>query len=150
MSSYRVILVEDNIDDETLALEALKMGGLGDAEIKVCRDGQEVVDLLLNHDKGSGSTGAELPQLVLLDLKLPKLNGFEVLKRLRVDRRTKLVPIVIFSSSNIESDIRECYEQGSNGFVRKPIDFSLFTDAVNQIASFWLRWNETASARREA
>lgn len=148
MINTRVFLVEDNRDDETLALEAFRLCGISSEEIQVARDGQEAVDRLLGEREVLATSHALA--LVLLDLKLPKLNGVDVLARLRSDSRTKLTPVVFFSSSRIESDIRQCLERGGNAYVCKPIDFALFTEAVRQIASFWLRWNEIVSSRREA
>ncbi|MFY9531293.1 MAG: response regulator [Candidatus Acidiferrales bacterium] len=138
MNDKVILLVEDNPDDEALALRALKKNNITN-EVMVARDGAEALDILL----GAGSrAGSGLPQVVLLDLKLPKVDGLEVLRRLRADQRTKLLPIVILTSSNEEQDRLKGYDFGANSYVRKPVDFGQFTEAVRQLGLYWLLLNE--------
>lgn len=131
-----VLLVEDNPDDEELAIEALREHGVVN-DIHVARDGQEALDYLL----GDGRMDP-LPGLVLLDLKLPRVDGLEVLRRVRADPRTRLLPVAILTSSTEESDLLEGYSQGANCYVRKPVDFEQFADAVRTLGLFWLMINE--------
>ena len=128
-----ILLVEDNADDEVLTLRALKKHNIGN-EVVVARDGAEALDYLGKADF--------LPELVLLDLKLPKVDGLEVLKRLRTAERTQLLPIVILTSSREESDIVAGYRLGANSYVRKPVDFEHFLEAVRQLGLYWLVLNE--------
>jgi two-component system, response regulator len=133
MGSKRILLVEDNPDDEELTLRALKKNGITQ-EVVVARDGVQALDFLFGT--------AELPQLVLLDLKLPKIDGLGVLERVRADPRTKHVPIVVLTSSKEESDVRRAYALGANSYVRKPVDFEKFNEAVKTLGMFWLGLNE--------
>jgi two-component system response regulator len=133
-----IVLVEDNPDDETLTLRALQKNGIANKVI-VLRDGAEALDYLLAPD-------APTPQLVLLDLKLPRIDGLEVLRRLRSDPRTSLLPIVILTSSNEDADLRESYRRHANSYIRKPVDFQQFIEAVRQLGLYWLVLNETARA----
>ncbi len=143
MSRNRVILlVEDNEDDVELTLRAFARSDLA-PEIAVVRDGAAAVDYLLHR-----GAGAEVPEVVLLDLKLPRLDGFEVLRRLRADERTRRVPVVILTSSDEEQDLAACYDLGANSFVRKPVDFARFLDAARQLGSYWLELNERAPLPR--
>ncbi len=130
-----ILLVEDNPDDEALALRALGRSGWRD-RIVVKHDGQEALDYLL--DRG----GAAPPAVVLLDLKLPKLDGLEVLRALRADRRTRSQPVVILTSSREEQDLVASYDLGVNSYVRKPVDFVRFTATVGQLGTYWLALNE--------
>ena len=135
-----VLLVEDNPDDETLILRELKKAGLANNMV-VARDGAEALDLLF----GIGAyeeRGACKPVLVLLDLKLPKIDGLEVLERLRGDARTKLIPVVILTSSDDENDIARGYELGVNSYIRKPVEFAAFSKAVTALGLYWLILNE--------
>jgi two-component system response regulator len=131
-----IVLIEDNPDDETLTLRALKKNGIAN-EVVVLRDGAEAVDYLLAADTPP-------PQLVLLDLKLPRLDGLEVLRRLRSNPATALLPIVVLTSSNEERDLVESYRLGANSYIRKPVDFQQFTEAVRQLGLYWLVLNQTA------
>ena len=142
MSEKVILLVEDNPDDEALTLRALKSNHIGN-EVVVARDGVEALDYLFATGRYEGRNTAELPQVVLLDLKLPKLNGLEVLKRVRNDPRTQLLPIVILTSSNEDQDLVEGYSNGANSYVRKPVDFNQFCEAVHQLGLYWLVLNES-------
>ncbi len=130
-----ILLVEDNPDDEALTLRALRRNKIAN-EVIVAHDGVEAVDLLIGPDAEA------LPQLVLLDLKLPRMDGLEVLKRLREHPRTRLLPIVILTSSDEESDLVTGYSLGANSYVRKPVDFRQFTEAVRQLGLYWLVLNQ--------
>lgn len=139
MSSLPLIaLVEDQPDDEALTLRALKKNGIAN-DIVVLRDGVEALEFLLDSDK-------PLPQVVLLDLKLPRVDGLEVLRRLRSEPRTQLLPVVILTSSNEERDLIEGYRLGANSYVRKPVDFNQFTEAVRQLGLYWLVLNQIPPA----
>jgi two-component system response regulator len=132
--SKAIVLVEDNPDDEALTLRALKKNAIAN-DIVVLRDGAEALDYLV---RGS----APLPQLVLLDLKLPRIDGLEVLRRLRSETRTSLMPIVVLTSSNEERDLVESYRLGANSYIRKPVDFEQFTESVRQLGLYWLVLNQ--------
>jgi two-component system response regulator len=129
-----IVLIEDNPDDEALTLRALSKNGIAN-EVIVLRDGAEALDRLLAVDAPS-------PQLVLLDLKLPRIDGLEVLRRLRSEPSTTLLPIVILTSSNEERDLVESYRLGANSYIRKPVDFEQFTEAVRQLGLYWLVLNQ--------
>ncbi len=130
-----ILLVEDNPDDEVLTLRALGRGGLRERTV-VKHDGEEALDYLLGLDE------AERPAVVLLDLKLPRLDGLEVLRALRADRRTHAQPVVILTSSRDEPDLLAGYDLGVNSFIRKPVDFAGFAAAVQQVGAYWLALNE--------
>jgi two-component system, response regulator len=147
MSNKIILLVEDNADDEKLTLRALKKNNIGN-DVVVARDGAEAVDYLLGTGTNEGKKLNELPQVVLLDLKLPKLDGLEVLRRLRAHERTKLLPVVILTSSNEEQDRITGYALGANSYVRKPVDFNQFMEAARQLGLYWLVLNEAPPARR--
>jgi CheY-like chemotaxis protein len=132
MTSKRILLVEDDPDDEELTLRALQTNNVSN-RVDVARDGAEALAALAS---------GELPALVLLDLKLPKIDGLEVLRRLRADERTRYVPVVILTSSDEENDMVQGYARGANSYVRKPIDFSSFTSAVSRLGVYWLLVNE--------
>jgi len=142
-----ILLVEDNPDDEALTLRALKKNNIKN-EVVVARDGAEALEFLFGTGKYTGRNTDVIPQVVLLDLKLPKVEGLEVLRQVRADRRTKLLPVVILTSSNEEQDRIQGYDLGANSYVRKPVDFSQFLDAARQLGLYWLVLNETPPARR--
>jgi two-component system, response regulator len=139
MQDKMILLVEDNPDDVALTLRALKKNNISN-EIVVAHDGIEAVDYLLGTGRHAGHFVE--PQLVLLDLKLPKLDGFEVLKKIRGYPRTRFLPVVILTSSKEQEDIVEGYGLGANSYVRKPVDFQQFVEAVRQLGLYWLVLNE--------
>lgn len=139
MQDSVILLVEDNPDDEALTLRALKKNNITN-EVIVAHDGAEALDYLFGTGKQAGR--ALVPQVTLLDLKLPKIDGLEVLRRIREDQRTKVLPVVILTSSNEERDRLQGYNLGANSYVRKPVDFVQFTDAVRQLGLYWLLLNE--------
>jgi two-component system response regulator len=139
------LLVEDNPDDEALTLRALKKNNIRNAVV-VARDGAEALDYLFGTGASAGREALELPQVVLLDLKLPKVDGLEVLRRLRAHPRTRLLPVVILTSSKEERDLVNGYALGANSYVRKPVDFAEFTEAVRQLGLYWLILNEPPPA----
>ena len=147
MAERIILLVEDNPADVTLTLRALKRGNIAN-ELVVAHDGVEALDYLF----GTGQYGArdvnELPVVVLLDLKLPKIDGLEVLKRLRANPVTKTLPVVVLTSSKEQSDVAACYEYNCNSYVRKPVDFNQFAEAVKQLGLYWLVLNEPAPSRK--
>jgi two-component system response regulator len=139
MKKKSILLVENNPDDVELARVAFRESGI-DCETVVARDGQEALDLLL-----AGPAGAQ-PAVVLLDLKLPRVNGFEVLKRLRAEDSTRYLPVVVLSSSREECDMQVCYRLGANSYIQKPLDFARFAESVKQVALYWLGHNEVPEA----
>jgi len=142
-----ILLVEDNPDDEALTLRALKKNNIKN-DVVVARDGVEALDYLFGTGKYAGRDTALIPQVVLLDLKLPKMEGLEVLRRVRTDKRTKLLPVVILTSSNEDEDRIAGYGLGANSYVRKPVDFNQFLDAARHLGLYWLVLNEAPPARR--
>jgi two-component system response regulator len=136
-----LLLVEDNPDDEELTIVALQENNIGNPVV-VVRDGVEALDFLLGTEKSAENAVHELPVVVLLDLKLPKINGLEVLRRLRDHERTKYLPVVVLTSSREEEDRVQSYSLGANSYVRKPVDFGRFIEAVKQLGLYWLVWNE--------
>jgi two-component system response regulator len=136
-----ILLVEDNPDDEALTRRAFEKNNVGN-DLIVVRDGAEALDYLFGTGQYTGRDLARQPQVVLLDLKLPKIDGLEVLRRLRADDRTRLLPVVILTSSNEERDLISGYSLGANSYVRKPVDFSDFTEAARQLGCYWLLLNE--------
>lgn len=141
MSDQVILLVEDNPDDEELTLRAFKQGHVLN-QIVVVRDGEEAMEYLFGTGRYAGRDTKILPQIVLLDLKLPKLSGLDVLERLRADWRTELLPVVILTSSSEEDDILTSYRLGANSYVRKPVEFQRFAEAVLQLGVFWLLVNQ--------
>jgi two-component system response regulator len=139
-----ILLVEDNPDDEALALRALKKNDIQN-EVIVARDGAEALDYLfgMGEQKERGRAPGLSPQVVLLDLKLPRVDGLEVLRRIRADERTRLLPVVILTSSREQRDLVEGYGCGANSYIRKPVDFGQFVEAVRQLGLYWLVLNET-------
>ncbi len=136
-----ILLVEDNPDDVALTLRSLERNKIMN-EVIVVRDGVEALDYLFARGAYEGRDPASMPAMVLLDLKLPKLNGLEVLEKIRADSRTELLPVVILTSSSEEEDILGSYRRGANSFVRKPVDFSEFTEAIRKLGLYWLLLNE--------
>ncbi|HEX7022450.1 MAG TPA: response regulator [Trueperaceae bacterium] len=136
-----LLLVEDNQDDVDLTLRALRQHHVVN-EVVVVRDGAEALDFLFCRGQYLGREPSGLPQLVLLDINLPKLNGLEVLRRLRDDERTKFLPVVMLTTSKDDRDMAESYAGGANSYVQKPVDFAEFTHAVRQLGSYWLVLNE--------
>ena len=141
MASSVILLVEDNPDDEALTLRAFRKNHITN-EVVVARDGAEALDYLFATGAYAGRDAAVVPQIVILDLKLPKIDGLEVLRRLRAAPQTKLLPVVILTSSNEERDRLEGYGLGANSYVRKPVDFAEFVDAVRQLGLYWLLLNQ--------
>lgn len=135
-----ILLVEDNPDDEELTLRAFRRNNILNPVV-VARDGEEALDYLFATGSYSGRDTRQQPQVVLLDLKLPKVDGLEVLRRLRADPRTRLLPVVILTTSNEERDILASYQLGANGYVRKPVDFDQFLEAARQLGLYWLVLN---------
>lgn len=146
MNGKIILLVEDNPDDEELTVRALRKAKIAN-EIVITRDGQEAVDFLLAQGKYADRDTSRQPAVVLLDLKLPKLNGLDVLKVIRADSRTDIVPVVVLTSSSEEEDMLSSYEYGANSYVRKPVDFAAFADAVTQLGIFWLLHNQEPPKR---
>ena len=142
MKNKRILLVEDNPDDQELTMRALKKNNIGN-EIVLAKDGQEAIDYLFGKGTYSSRDMSEMPQIVLLDIKLPKVDGIEVLKQIRADKRTKMLPVVILTSSKEEKDMVDSYNFGANSYIRKPVDFNQFTESVRQLGLYWLVLNET-------
>ena len=131
-----ILLVEDNPDDEELILRSLKKANIAN-DVRVARDGQEALDML----HGNGATEDGMQSLVFLDLKLPRVSGLDVLRRIRSEAATRLLPVVILTSSTEEEDILGSYERGANSYVRKPVDFTEFANAVQRLGLYWLLVN---------
>lgn len=145
MNNRTILLVEDNPDDEELTLRALRQNGIMN-EVVVARDGAEALDYLLSQGRFSGRDSKEMPSVVLLDLRLPKIDGLEVLRRLRADERTRLLPVVTLTSSDEEGDILASYEARVNSYVRKPVAFAQFTEAIKHLGLYWMFLNEPPPA----
>jgi len=141
MDSKIIFLVEDNPDDEALTLRAFKKNNIGN-EVVVARDGAEALDYFFGTGAHAGRDMRVMPAITLLDLKLPKVDGLEVLRRLRGDERTKLRPVVILTSSKEDQDLINGYRLGANSYIRKPVDFGQFVEAVRQLGLYWLVLNE--------
>lgn len=141
MSARTILLVEDNPDDEELTLRALAKSKILNPVV-VARDGVEALDYLFGRGAYSGRDLHDMPQVVLLDLKLPRLDGLEVLRAVRADPRTKVLPVVILTSSAEEQDILTGYGLGANSYIRKPVDFTQFVEAVRQLGLYWLVLNQ--------
>lgn len=136
-----ILLVEDDADTEALTLRALRRGGVPHSLV-VARDGVEALDYLFGTGLHAGRDPAVLPSVVLLDLKLPRLDGLEVLRRIRAEERTRFLPVVILTSSDEERDRIEGYRYGANSYVRKPVDYDQFVEAIRQLGLYWLLLNE--------
>ena len=141
MSSDVILLVEDNPDDEALTIRALNRNNITN-EVVVARDGVQAMDYVFATGDHADRDIKDLPRLVLLDLKLPKVDGLEFLKQIRADERTKRLPVVVLTSSKEEQDLVDSYNLGVNSYIRKPVDFTLFTEAVRQVGLYWLVLNE--------
>jgi two-component system response regulator len=146
LEERNILLVEDNEDDIFLTKRALKKANISN-DLVIVRDGKEALDYLFALKSNSGVNGSSCPVLILLDLKLPKIDGLEVLKRIRNDQRTCMCPVVILTSSREESDIVTGYKLGANSFIRKPVDFEQFAEAVRQLGLYWLVLNEPPPQR---
>ena len=141
MSGKSILLVEDNPDDVELTLRALKKNNIAN-DVVVARDGEEALEYLTATGKYAGRSASDLPQVVLLDLKLPKVGGLEVLRAMRADPRTRMLPVVVLTSSTEEPDIITSYQLGANSYIRKPVDFNQFQEAVRQLGLYWLVLNQ--------
>ena len=144
MKDRMILIVEDNPDDETLVLRALKRCNVTN-EIDVVRDGAEALDWLFRTGAHEGREGGD-PAVVLLDLKLPKIDGLEVLKRIREDERTRRLPVVVLTSSDEQEDMIRSYDLGANSYVRMPVEFGAFSEAVSRLGLYWLLLNEPPPA----
>ncbi len=149
MNKRSILLVEDNPDDVDLTLRAFRKHNIQN-EVVVVRDGVEALDYLFGTGIYAGRDTGIMPTVILLDLKLPKIGGLEVLRRLRADDRTKLLPVVILTSSKEEQDLINGYRFGANSYVRKPVDFAQFSEAVRQLGLYWLLLNEPPPKARSA
>jgi two-component system, response regulator len=142
MSERFILVVEDNVDDEELTLRALRAAKVGN-KVVVARDGQEALDFLFGTGTHAGRDVSHMPSVVLLDLKLPKIDGIEVLRRVRADPRTKCMPVVVLTSSKEQQDVVASYNLGGNSYVRKPVNFNEFSHAVGQLGLYWYLLNES-------
>ena len=147
MSDKIILLVEDNADDEALTLRALKKNNIRN-EVVIARDGAEALDYLFGTGAYAGRDLRVMPTITLLDLKLPKIDGLEVLRRIRADDRTKFLSVVILTSSKEEQDLINGYTLGANSYIRKPVDFAQFTEAIRELGLYWLVLNERPPARK--
>jgi two-component system response regulator len=147
MNEKIILLVEDNADDEELTLRALKKNNIQN-EVVVARDGVEALDYLFGTGAYAGRDTSNVPSVTLLDLKLPKVDGLEVLKRLRAEERTKFLPVVILTSSKEDQDLLNGYKFGANSYIRKPVDFAQFMEAVRNLGLYWLLLNESPPTER--
>ena len=143
MSKKVILLVEDNADDEALALRALKKNNILN-EVIVARDGVEALDYLFGEGSYAGRDTSIMPEVVLLDLNLPKVNGLQVLERIRSEEHTKFLPVVVLTSSKEEQDLVASYDLGANSYIRKPVDFVEFSEAVQHLGLYWLVLNHTS------
>ncbi len=146
MNRKTLLLVEDNQDDEALTIRALKKSNVLN-EIIVAHDGEEAVDYLLGKGPYKDRDTSIMPELIILDLKLPKIDGLEVLRQIRSNEKTKLLPVVILTSSNEEKDLIESYSLGANSYIQKPVDFEQFIKAAEQLKLYWLLFNEPPPVR---
>ena len=141
MNDKMILLVEDNPDDEALTIRALQKNNIRN-KVAIVRDGAEALDFLFCSGAYAGRDPNDVPQVVLLDLKLPKVDGLEVLRRIRANERTSLLPVVVLTSSKEEQDLLESYKNGANSYVRKPVNFDQFVEATRQLGLYWLILNE--------
>ena len=142
MRTNMILLVEDNPDDEALTLRALKKNNILN-EVVVARDGVEALDFLFGAGAHAGRDLALMPEVILLDINLPRINGLEVLEKIRANERTRLLPVVILTTSNEERDKLKSYTLGANSFIRKPVDFLQFSEAIRQLGLYWLVLNQS-------
>ncbi len=145
MNEKVILLVEDNLDDVALAMMAFKRNNIMN-KVMVVHDGEEALDWLFARGAYAGRDKGAMPQVVLLDLKLPKIDGLEVLRQIRCDGLTRLLPVVILTSSKEERDVLTGYELGANSYIRKPVDFAQFSEAIRELGLYWLILNEKAPA----
>jgi CheY-like chemotaxis protein len=151
METAFILLVEDNPDDVALMLRVFtRAGGLGRDEVVVVRDGVQALDLVFATGEHAGRDAGLLPKVIVLDLKMPRVDGIEVLRRVRGDARTRFVPVVILTSSDEERDVRQCYHLGANSYIRKPEDSTQFSDAVAALGRYWARLNRVPSEAASA
>ena len=141
LSGKLILLVEDNADDEELTLRALRQAKIAN-DIVIARDGRQALDYLFAEGGEAGRDRSRMPAVVLLDLKLPKISGLEVLQRMRADERTKLVPVVVLTSSSEEKDMVRSYTLRANSYVRKPVEFGAFATSVSQLGMYWMLFNQ--------
>lgn len=146
MTNKSILLVEDNPQDEMLILRALKKANVAN-RIDVVRDGQQALDYLFNQNEFRDTEGRDLPTVILLDIGLPRLSGLEVLEKIRAEQRTRLLPVVILTSSDEEKDRLQSYECGANSFVQKPLDFSEFAETVARLGVYWIATNKLPSMK---
>jgi len=146
MSEYVILLVEDNASDEELTLRALKKGNIAN-KVAVARDGAAALDYLFGRGVHAGRDTRDLPQVVLLDLNLPKIGGLEVLTAIRANEATRLLPVVILTSSKEDRDLVAGYGNGANSYIVKPVDFTQFAEAVRQLGAYWLVINQPPPCR---
>jgi len=145
MSQRLILLVEDQQDDVDLTLRAFSKSNVPH-EIVTVRDGQQALDFLFSTGGYAGRDRTLVPSVVLLDLNIPKVNGLEVLRRMRADERTRLIPVVVLTSSSLDGDVSDCYCTGANSFVRKPVNFSEFVETADGLGRYWLELNRSARA----
>jgi len=143
-----VLLVDDNQADVKLTLKAFRVIS-SERQVIVVRDGEQALELLFSSGRYSGKSGASSLRLILLDLKLPKVNGFEVLKAVKAEPKTQSIPVVMLTSSNQAQDVHECYRLGANSYVQKPVDYDEFCEAIQEIERYWLLFNQTRTLIRE-
>ncbi|NSL56850.1 response regulator [Uliginosibacterium aquaticum] len=143
-----ILLVEDNPDDEALTLRAFNKNKISN-QVVVARDGVDAVDYLFGMGRHAGRDTSVMPAVVFLDLKLPRIDGLEVLRRIRADSRTNLLPVVVLTTSREADDIQEAYRLGANSYIRKPVDFERFLTIVGQLGLYWLEYNELAESRAD-
>ena len=143
ISNPDVLLVEDNQDDEVLALRAIRRA-TGDLDIVIARDGVEALEFIFGNETDQEALPVNMPKLILLDVKLPRLSGFDVLRKIRGNANTRHIPVVMLTSSSEQKDILEAYEIGANSYIRKPVDFAEFSETVKYICTYWLTMNHAA------
>ena len=146
MADKTILLVEDNADDEALTLRSLKKANIAN-DVVIAHDGAEALDFLYGEGRYAGRDVSQMPTLVLLDLKLPRVDGIDVLNRMRQDERTRYVPVVVLTSSSEDEDMIRSYRSGANSYVRKPVAFADFTTAVSQLGVYWMLLNEVPYAK---